>query len=161
MNYFLFCSKKTVLSSKQEGDYKMDDLRRQGEHLCEQETLETVQKQKIQQSVGVVEELWRSLLQKAEEVLNKAQTEADTQEQVDSFKSQIEDVQIWIRDQKKRLMSPSSHMPFDERIQIVKVKLKSQAGAPLRAPTGTFRAKAIRLYYNSHLLFPGCSEQQS
>lgn len=100
----------------------MDDLRRQGEHLCEQETLEAVQKQKIQQSVGVVEEQWRNLLQTAEEVLNKAQTEADAQQQVDSFKSQIEDVQMWIRDQKKTLMSTSSHMPFDERIQIVKVK---------------------------------------
>lgn len=100
----------------------MDDLRRQGEHLCEQEILEAVQKQKIQQSVGVVEEQWRNLLQTAEEVLNKAQTEADAQQQVDSFKSQIEDVQMWIRDQKKTLMSTSSHMPFDERIRIVKVK---------------------------------------
>lgn len=117
-----FYSKKTVLSSKQEGHYKMDDLRRQGEHLCEQETLEKVQKQKIHQSVKVVEEEWRSLLQTAEAVLNKAQTEADTQEQFDSFKSQIEDVQMWIRDQKKKVMSTSSHMPFDERLQIVKVK---------------------------------------
>lgn len=121
---FVFCfySKKTVLSSKQEGRYKIDDLQRQGEHLCEQETLEKVQKQKIHQSVRVVEEEWRSLLQTAEEVLNKAQTEANTQEQFDSFKSQIEDVQMWIRDQKKKVMSTSSHMPFDERLQIVKVK---------------------------------------
>lgn len=100
----------------------MDDLRRQGEHLGEQETLEKVQKQKIHQSVRVVEEEWRSLLQTAEEVLNKAQTEADTREQFDSFKSQIEDVQMWIRDQKKKVMSTSSHTPFDERLQIVKVK---------------------------------------
>lgn len=100
----------------------MDDLRRQGEHLCEQEILETLQKQKIQQSVGVVEEQWRNLLQTAEEVLSKAQTEADTREQVDSFKSQIEDVQMWIRDQKKTLVSTSSQMPFEERIQIFKVE---------------------------------------
>lgn len=113
---------KTVLSSKEEGDYKMDDLKRQSEHLCEQEALDKVQKQKIQQSVRVVEEQWRSLLQTAEEVLNEARTEADAQKQFDAFKSHIEDVQLWIKDQKKKLLSTSSHMQFDERIQIVKVR---------------------------------------
>lgn len=113
--------KKSVLNSK-EGDYKMDDLRRQSEHLCEQETLEKVQKQKIQQSVRAVEEQWRSLLQTAEEVLNEAQTEADAQKQFDGLKGQIEIVQLWIKDQKKKLLSTSSHMQFAERIQVVKVR---------------------------------------
>lgn len=114
--------KKSVLNSKEEGDYKMDDLRRQSEHLCEQETLEKVRKQKIQQSVRAVEEQWRSLLQTAEEVLNEAQTEADAQKHFDGLKSQIEIVQLWIKDQKKKLLSTSSHMQFAERIQVVKVR---------------------------------------
>lgn len=112
---------KTVLSFKEEGDYKMDDLRRQSQHLCEQEALGKVQKQKIQQSVRAVEEQWKSLLQTAEEVLKEAQTKADAQKQFDGFKSQIENVQLWIKEQKKKLLLPSSHMQFDERIQVVKV----------------------------------------
>lgn len=100
----------------------MDELRRQSEHLCEQETLEKVQKQKIQQSVGAAEEQWRSLLQGAEEALSKAQTEAEAREQVDRFKSQIEDVQTWVKDQKKKLVSASGLVQFDERIQIIKVR---------------------------------------
>lgn len=120
--HFLFCSNKTVLSSKQEGDYKMDDLRRQSEHLCEQEALEKVQKQKVQQSVRAVEEQWKSLLETAEEVLRKAQSEADSQKQFDGLKKQIEEVQMWIKDQKKKLMSASSHMQFEERLQIVQVR---------------------------------------
>lgn len=129
--------KKSVLSSKEEGDYRMDDLKRQGEHLCEQEALEKVQKQKIQQSVGVVEEQWRSLLQTAEEVLNEAQTEADAQKQFDGLKSQIENVQLWIKDQKKKLLSTSSHMQFAERIQVVKVRRNLR----LNVPAGCFHVK--------------------
>lgn len=100
----------------------MDDLRRQSERLCEQEALEKVQKEKIQQSVGVVEEQWRSLLQTAEEVLNEAQTGADTQKQFDGFKGQIEKMQLWITNQKKKVQPTSSHMQFDERLQMVQVR---------------------------------------
>lgn len=116
-----FCSKKAVLSSKDEGDCKREELRRQSEHLCEQEALEKVQKQKIQQSVRAVEEQWRSLLQTAEEVLSEAQTVADAQKRFDAFKSQVEKVQLWIKDQKKKVLSASSHVQFDERMQVVKV----------------------------------------
>lgn len=148
-----FCSKKTVLSSKEDGDYKMDDLRRQSEHLCEQEALEKVQKQKIQQSVGVLEEQWRSLQQTAEEVLNKAQTAADAQKQLDGFKSQIENVQLWIRDQKKKLLSTSSHMQFDERMQIVKVR-NSHPDASLNVPAAVcnFSCK-ISFYFSYFFIF--------
>lgn len=138
--FSFFCSKKTVLSSKEEGDYKMDDLRRQSEHLCEQEALEKVQKQKIQQSVGGVEEQWRSLLQTAEEVLKEARTEADAQKQFDGFKSQIEKVQLWIKDQKKKLLSTGSHMQFEERVQIVRVRRNLRL-MPLRM--FIFKAKSV------------------
>lgn len=118
---YFFCSKKTVLSCKEEGEDKIDELRRQREHLCEQEALEKVQKQKIQQSVGEVEEQWRSLQQTAAEVLKEAQTQADAQKQFDALKSQIEKVQLWIKDQKEKLLSASSHMQFEERMQMVQV----------------------------------------
>lgn len=119
--FVFFCSTKTVLSSKEEGQDKIEDLRRHRERLCEQEALEKVQKQKIQQSVGEVEEQWRSLLQAAAEVLNRAQTEADAQEQFDASKSRIEKVQMWIKDQEEKLLSASSSVQFEERMQAVQV----------------------------------------
>lgn len=86
--------------------------------------MEKVQKQKIQQSVGEVEEQWRSLLQAAAEVLNQAQTEADAQEQFDASKSRIEKVQMWIKDQEEKLLSASSSVQFEERMQAVQVGSK-------------------------------------
>lgn len=114
--------------------------------------MEKIQKQKIQQSVGEVEEQWRSLLQAAAEVLNQAQTEADAQKQFDASKSRIEKVQMWIKDQEEKLLSASSHVQFEERMQAVQVGVKVQADASLDGPAASFQ-----LCFHC----PGCSGQQS
>lgn len=101
--------------------------------------MEKVQKQKIQQSVGEVEERWRSLLQAAAEALNQAQGDADAQEQLDASKSRIEKVQMWIKGQEEKLLSASSHAQFEERMQAVQVGVKGQADASLDAPAASFQ----------------------
>lgn len=63
------------------------------------------------------------MLQAAEEGLNKAGTEATTERDFDAFKTQSESLQSWIREQKQKLVSLSSNMPFEERLQVAQVSV--------------------------------------
>lgn len=71
---------QAILSSKAEGDSKVDDLRRQSESLCEQEDLEKSRKQEVQQSLRQTEEQWRTSLQTAEECLRDTQVLSSDQD---------------------------------------------------------------------------------
>lgn len=102
----------------------MDDLRRQSQSLCERETLEESRKQDVLRAVKDAEEQWRAVLQAAEEALNKAEAQAALEEDVDAFRSQSEGVQSWIREQKQKLLSLGSHMPFEERLRAAQVSLQ-------------------------------------
>lgn len=99
----------------------MDDLRRDSELLCKQEELEEGQKQEIQQSVRGVEEQWKSALQAADEALNKAEAEAEADRHFEALRSHSDDVQSWIQQQKKKLMSSGTHVQFEERLQVAQV----------------------------------------
>lgn len=116
--YFTF--PKDVLCSKTEGDSKVEHLKRQSKHLCEQEDLEEGRKQEIQESVRGTEEQWRTALQIVEEVLSKAKI----QTLIDDFQAQTEGVQSWIRDQEQKLQSPGGHMHVEEKPQTVQVSLR-------------------------------------
>lgn len=142
----------------------MDELRRQSKHLCKQEDLEEVRKQELQKAVTGVEDQWRDLLQTAEEVLNKAQDEAGVYKQFEDFKSQINDVQTWIKEQKRKLMSTGSHIQFEERMQIVKVRVSVRSGLILLrlASCSCLEFGEIVRMNSSGLSSPsGCSELQT
>lgn len=59
----------------------------------------------------------------AEEALSKAEAEATTEEEFIAFKSQSESIRSWIREQKQKLASLGSHVPFEERLQTAQVSL--------------------------------------
>lgn len=102
----------------------MSSLRRQSDSLCEQEDLEEGKKQEVQHSVRETEEQWRTALQTAEEVLNKAVTRVQLEKDFDAFKTQKENIQSWIRDQEQNLQSLSGCMQVEEKPKIAQVSLK-------------------------------------
>lgn len=102
----------------------MNNLRRQSESLCEQQDLEEGRKQKVQQSVRDTEEQWRTALQAAEQALNKAETQALLDKDLDTFRTQNDSVQSWIRDQEQQLQSLGGCMQVEEKLPIVQVSLK-------------------------------------
>lgn len=103
---------------------KLEDLKQQCQSLCDLQDLDESRRQEVQDAVRSTEEQWRTVLQAAEEALNKTETDDATERQLEAFKSQSESVQSWIKEQKKKLMMTSRHVPFEERIQAAHVSLK-------------------------------------
>lgn len=112
-----------TLNSKPEGDSKLQDLKQKCQSLCDNPGLDESKRREVQDAVRQTEEQWRKVLQAAEEGLNKAKTEASTEKDFDSFKTQSEGVQSWIQEQKQKLLPLSSHMPFEERLQVAQVSV--------------------------------------
>nr|XP_029131758.1 nesprin-2 [Labrus bergylta] len=117
---------QAILSSKPEGDSKVNDLRKQSQSLCESEDLEEDRKQDIQQSVRETEEQWRSALQTAEQAVDKAETQAVLEKDFDTFKAKTEEVQMWIRDQEQNLKSIGGCMKVEEKLPIAQAALNSK-----------------------------------
>lgn len=118
------CSLKAVLSSKPNGESKLQDLKQQCQSLCDNQSLDESRKQKLRDAVGHTEEQWRKALQGAEEALKQAQTEKATERDFDALKTQSENIQTWIKEHKQKLLSLGSHMEFEEKLQIVQVNLQ-------------------------------------
>ena len=70
------------------------------------------------------EEQWRTVLQVAEEALNKAETQGLLDKDLDAFKTQNESVQSWIRDRDQNLQSLGGHMQVEEKLRIAQVSLE-------------------------------------
>lgn len=108
---------KAVLSSKPDGDSKLEELRRQSERLCEQEGLEETRKQQLQQSVRGTEEQWRMALLIVDQALDKAKT----QTLLEAFQAQNESVQSWIRALEQSQQSLGGCMQVEEKREAVQV----------------------------------------
>lgn len=89
--------------------------------MCDNPGLGESRRREVQDAVRHTEERWRKILQAAEEALNKAQTDATTERDLDDFKTQSESIQSWIREQKQKLLSHGSHMQLEERLQVAQV----------------------------------------
>lgn len=95
----------------------MANLRSQGQGLCDQEDLEESCKREVRRLVGETEEQWRTALQTAEEALSHAQTQG----LLDTFTTQSESTQCWIRDQEQKLLSVAGFMQVEEKLEAAKV----------------------------------------
>lgn len=117
-------SLQATLSSKPDGDAKLQDLKRQSQSLCENQGLDESRRREVQDAVRQSEEQWRKVLQAAEEGLKKAETEAAAGKDFDVFKAQNESNQSWVKEQKQKLLSLGTQMPLEERLQVAQVSLQ-------------------------------------
>lgn len=70
---------KTILTSRPDGDFKVNNLRRRGQTLCDNQDADENRKVQVQQTVKDTEEQWRAVLQAAKQV-EAAATAEITQE---------------------------------------------------------------------------------
>ncbi|XP_068608266.1 nesprin-2-like [Brachionichthys hirsutus] len=117
---------QAILHSKPEGNLKLDDLRRRSETLCGQEDLKKGRKEAIEQSIRETEDRWRKALQTAEEALSEVETPDLLDKDVDAFKSQVEDVQSWIRDQEQNLDLLDGCMQVEEKPRTAQATLSAK-----------------------------------
>ncbi|XP_068456286.1 nesprin-2 [Clinocottus analis] len=144
---------KAALSSRPEGDSKLGDLKQRVQSLCGEPGLDHSERRELQDAVEQTEERWRNVLREAEEALAEAEAEAKAEAKaeaqtaakgdVDVFKSESDGVRAWIQEQKQKLMSLGSHMPFEERLQVTQAVLTSKPEGESKVLHLTTRADAL------------------
>ncbi|XP_075344165.1 uncharacterized protein LOC142402517 [Odontesthes bonariensis] len=117
---------QAILSSRPHGELKLQGLKQQFQILCDTQGLNESRRQEIHDAVKHAEEQWRKVLQSAEEALNQAENEAASERDFNDFKNQNEAIQSWVREQKQKLLDLSSHMEFEERLQIAQAVMTSE-----------------------------------
>ncbi|KAM6917368.1 uncharacterized protein PEZ65_013189 [Lycodopsis pacificus] len=117
---------QAALSSKPDGDSKLQDLQRQCQSVCDNRGLDESKRREVQEAVRQTEERWGKVLQAAEEGLTGAEAEAAAGTDFDAFKAQSESIQSWIREQRQKLLPLGSHMQFEERLQVTQAVMTSQ-----------------------------------
>lgn len=115
---------QTVLISKAEGEFKVSDLIRRGQSLCQHEDLEQSGKQEIQELVRQTEEQWKTALQAANEALRKVEAQTLLDQDLLSFKTLDEQVQSWISEQEQNLQSGGGLIQLEEKLQIAQVSFR-------------------------------------
>lgn len=80
---------QTISSSRPEGDFKVNNLRRRGQTLCEHPDAGAARKSHIEQTVRDTEEQWRTMLQAAKEV--EAAAGAELTQRTERRQSEVSD----------------------------------------------------------------------
>lgn len=80
------------MTSRPEGDCKVNNLRRRGQSLCDQQDVDEGRKQRVQQTVRDVEELWKAVLQDASQL--KAAAEAEIAQEAERKRLQVRELMV-------------------------------------------------------------------
>ncbi|CAG5866901.1 unnamed protein product [Menidia menidia] len=118
---------QTILSSRPDGESKLQDLKQKFQILCNSEGLNDDRRQEIRDAVKHAEEQWSKVLHSAEEGLIHVEKEAASERDFDAFKNQNETIRSWIRQQRQRVLDLSSLMQFEERLQISQAVMASES----------------------------------
>lgn len=108
------------MSSKPEGDSKLQELRRRGRSLCGQD-LEEHKKQEVEQKVKSAEEQWTRVLQDAKQALDKAEKQRDLEGQLRDYKALKENTRAWLEDKQQSLVSLDSQTDPEKIINTAQV----------------------------------------
>lgn len=113
------------MSSKPEGDSKLQELRRLGQSLCGQD-LEEPEKQEVQQKVQGAEEQWTRVLQNAKQALEKAEKQCALQSHLKDYEALRENTRAWLQDKQQRLDSLDSQKDPEKMINTAQVSLNNK-----------------------------------
>lgn len=124
-------SSQTILSSKPEGDSKLTELRRQSQSLCEHQDLEEDTRREAQQAVKDSEERWRTVLQKAEDTLKKAEVQYSISREMEALSTQALSTKSWVKDLQEQAAAKGrgtqgSKAELEDRLNTAQVKHEIQ-----------------------------------
>lgn len=108
------------MSSKPEGESKLQELRRRGQSLCGQD-LEENKKQEVEQKVKDAEERWTKVLRDAKQALDKAEKQCALEGQLRDYEALRENTRAWLGDKQQSLVSLDSHIDPEKMINTVQV----------------------------------------
>lgn len=113
---------QAIMSSKPEGDSKLQELRRRGQSLCGQD-LEEQKKQEVQQKVRGAEEQWTRVLQNAKQAVDQAEKQCALEGQLRDYKALRENTRAWLEDKQQSLLSLDSQTNQEKKINTAQVSL--------------------------------------
>lgn len=110
------------MSSKPEGDSKVQELRRRCQSLCAQD-LDELKKQELGQKVESMEEQWSSVVQRARGAVEQAERECSVETQLRGFRELSRDVSAWLQDKRQSLTSVEQQSDLEQSISTAQVSL--------------------------------------
>lgn len=113
---------QAIMTSRLEGESKLQELRRRGQSLCDQD-LEEPKKQELQQKVRAAEEQWTSLMQTAKQALDQAERRCALEGQLRDFKALSENTRTWLEDKRQSLDSLDRQTDPERTINTAQVSL--------------------------------------
>ncbi|KAM3595037.1 uncharacterized protein V6R79_017444 [Siganus canaliculatus] len=115
-------SAQAVVSSKPEGESKLQDLRSRCQSLSSQD-LDEQQKQEMEQKVRDAEEQWSRILQEAKGVLEEAERQHALEVQLRDFRAQSENTRVWLQEKQQSLDDPDAGTDLEGKINAAQTVL--------------------------------------
>lgn len=112
---------QVVLSSRSEGESRLQDLKDQGRSLSENQELREGRRQEVLDAVRNTQDGWWNVFQTAEEVLNQAESQAASERDLDDFKNQNQVFKSRIKEQKQKLLDLGAQVQFEDRFRTIQV----------------------------------------
>lgn len=113
------------MSSKPEGDSKLQELKRRGQSLCDQD-LEEHKKQDVQQKVRGAEEQWTRVLQNAKQALDQSERQCALQDQLRDYEALKQNTRTWLEDKQQSLVFLDSETDPEKTINTAQVSLNNE-----------------------------------
>ncbi|KAJ8290335.1 hypothetical protein GJAV_G00011550 [Gymnothorax javanicus] len=96
---------QVILSTRFEGESKLQDLRNGGHRLSQLKGLEESRKKGVLQAVKDAEEQWRGVMQSVEELQRQAEAQSALVREMQAFEAQAESIRTWVGAQQQRVLS--------------------------------------------------------
>lgn len=113
------------MSSKPEGDSKLQELKRRGQSLCGQD-LEEPKKQEVQQKVRGAEEQWTRVLQNAKQALERSERQCALQGQLRDYEALRENTRTWLEDKRQSLVLLDSQTDPEKTVNTAQVSFNNE-----------------------------------
>ncbi|KAM4540338.1 nesprin-2-like [Fundulus diaphanus] len=112
---------RAILSSRPDGDFKVNNLRRRGQTLCDHQDVEEGQKVQVQQTVKDTEKQWREVLQAAQQVEASAAAEIAQETErrrleLSELDTHHHDTESWLEDLQQQLASLGNQTEPEDRL---------------------------------------------
>ncbi|RVE56937.1 hypothetical protein OJAV_G00211230 [Oryzias javanicus] len=123
---------KAVLTSRPEGDFKVNNLRRRGQSVCDHQDADEARRVCVQQSVKETEQQWRKLLESAKQL--QAAAEADISQETErkmsewrEFNTSMEETECWLEDLLQQLDSGRGRAEAQDRLRAGQAIVNSES----------------------------------
>lgn len=111
------------MSSKAEGDYRIQKLRSLCQSVCSQD-LGKQKKQDLEQRLQDSEEQWARLLKNAKQAMSEAERECALDLQIRNFEALNESIGNWLKERQKDLMSLDNETDLEQVIKMSQVCIR-------------------------------------